>query len=152
MAKHVRQQIRKAALAELQGLATTGDRVFEGRVYPLAKAQLPGLCVYTPAEGSAHDDSSMGAPLETMRDVTLMVHGLVAISDRIEDELDDIALEVEIALDALALVGNLAKIYHGIQGTVTTLSGEDADQPHGAIELEFLYTYRTRAGTPDIAR
>jgi hypothetical protein len=87
-----------------------------------------------------------------MRDLVLVVHGLVAISDRIEDELDDIALEVEIAIDTLAEIGNLAKIYHGIQRTTTTLDGEDSDQPHGAIEMEFLYTYRTRAGTPDIAR
>jgi hypothetical protein len=148
MDKHVRQQIREATIAALQGLATTGDRVYPGRVYPLAKAQLPGLCVYTPQEDSAREES----PNETMRNVVLVVHGLVAISDRIEDELDDIALEVEIAVDGLAEVGDLAKIYHGIQGTTTTLSGEDADQPHGAIEMEFLYTYRTRSGTPDIAR
>ncbi len=148
MAKHVRQQIRKAVLAELQGLATTGNRVYEGRVYPLAKAQLPGLCVYTPQEDSAREES----PNESMRDLVLVVHGLVAISDRIEDELDEIALEVEIAVDGLAEAGNLAKIYHGIQRTTTTLTGEDADQPHGAIEMEFQYTYRTRAGTPDIAR
>ncbi len=148
MADHVRKQIRKAAIAELQGLATTGARVFESRVYPLAKAKLPGLCIYTPTESSGREDS----PSESMRDVTLMVHGLVAITDRLEDELDDIALEVEQALDGLGEVGGLAKIYHGIQGTITTLSGEEADQPHGAIELEFLYTYRTRAGSPDIAR
>ncbi|KKL76515.1 hypothetical protein LCGC14_2044150, partial [marine sediment metagenome] len=80
------------------------------------------------------------------------IHGLVAISDKLEDELDDIALEVEIALDSLADIDGLAKIYHGIQGTVTNLAGEDIDKPHGAIDLEFLYTYRTRAGTPDIAR
>jgi len=148
MAKHVRQQIRKAAIAALQGLATTDSRVFESRVYPLTKAKLPGLCIYTPTEGSAREDS----PTESMRDVTLMVHGLVAISDRLEDELDDIAFEVETALDELDLVGDLAKIYHGIQETTTTMSGEDADQPHGAIDLEFLYTYRTRKGTPGIAR
>ncbi len=148
MANHVRQQIRKAVIAELQGLATTGSRVYEGRVYPLAKAQLPGLCVYTPQEDSAREES----PNETMRDLAVVVYGLVQISDRIEDELDDIALEVEIAIDGLARIENLAKIYHGIQRTTTTLAGEDTDTPHGAIEMEFLYTYRTRAGTPDIAR
>lgn len=148
MAKHVRQQIRKAAIAALQGLATTGDRVFESRVYPLSKAKLPGLCIYTPTESSGREES----PTESMRDVNLMVHGLVAITERLEDELDDIALEVEKALDELGEINGLAKIYHGIQGTVTTMSGEDDSQPHGAIELEFLYTYRTRSGSPDIPR
>ena len=148
MAKHVRQQIRKAAIAALQELATTGSRVFESRVYPLSQAKLPGLCIYTPTESSGREDS----PTESMRDVTLMVHGLVAISDKLEDEMDDIALEVEMALDELGDVNGLTKIYHGIQGTVTTMSGEEDAKPHGAIDLEFLYTYRTRSGSPDISR
>lgn len=148
MADHVRKQIRKAAIAGLQGLATTGSRVYESRVYPLAAAQLPGLCVFTPTEDSGREDS----PNESMRDMILMVHGLVAISDKLEDELDDIALEVEIALDGLAEMGGLAKIYHGIQGTVTTLAGEEIEKPHGAIDLEFLYTYRTRTESPDVSR
>ncbi len=148
MADHLRKQIRKAAIVGLQGLATTGSRIFESRVYPLDRAKLPGLLVYTPAETSGREDS----PDESMRDVTLMVHGLVAVTDKLEDELDDIALEVEIALDGLAELAGLAKIYHGIQGTLTTLAGEDVDKPHGAIELEFLYTYRTRTGEPNIPR
>ena len=145
MSDHVRKQIRKAAIAALTDLATTGSRIYPGRVYPLAKAQLPGLLVFTPAEQSGREDSAT----DSMRDVNLTVTGLVRISENIEDELDDIALEVEQALDALGLAG-IAKIYHGIQSTLTELSGEDVDQPHGAIALEFLYTYRTRTGSPDI--
>lgn len=147
MGDHVRKQIRNAAKAALQGLATTGDRVYVSRVYPLDAAKLPGLLLFTPAEDSGREDS----PTESMRDMTLQVHGIVAISSNLEDELDDIAMEVEQALDTLGLAG-LAKIYHGIQGTVSTLAGEDVDKPHGAIAMEFLYTYRTAAGSPDIAR
>lgn len=146
MAKHVRTQIRKAAVQVLMGLGTTGDRVYESRIYPLAKAKMPGLCVYTVVEDSAREDS----PTDSMRDVTLEVVGYAAISSNMEDELDDIALEVEIALDGLGLAG-LAKIYHGIQGTTTALSDEEAAKPHGAIRLEFLYTYRTASGSPDVA-
>lgn len=147
MSEHVRKQIRKAAVAALQGLATTGDRVFESRVYPIDRAKMPGLLVYTTTEDSAREDS----PTESMRDLILIVYGVVRISDKIEDELDDIALEVEIALDGLGLAG-LAKIYGGIQGTVSTMEVDDADKPHGAIAMEFLYTYRTAAGAPDVAR
>lgn len=147
MTDHVRKQIRNAAKEALIGLGTTGERVFVSRVYPLDKAKLPGLLIFTPGEDSGREDS----PTELMRDMTLQVHGIVRISTSIEDELDDIALEVEKALDALGLVSGLAKIYHGIQGTVSTLAGEDNDQPHGAIAMEFLYTYRTATGAPDIA-
>jgi len=146
MTDHVRKQIRKAAVAALMDLPTTGARVFESRVYPLAEAQLPGLLVYTTVEDSGREDSAT----ESMRDVTLLVQGVVRISDRIEDELDDLALEVEKALDALA-EGGLAKIYHGIQGTASDLAGEDVNKPHGTIALEFMYTYRTAKGAPDIA-
>ena len=147
MSNHVRKQIRNAVKGALQGLATTGDRVFVSRVYPLDQAKLPGLLVFTPGEDSGREDS----PTESMRDVTLQVHGVVRISSNLEDELDDIAFEVEQALDALGDAG-FAKIYHGIQGTISTLAGEDVDQPHGAIAMEFLYTYRTAAGSPDVAR
>jgi len=146
MSEHVRKQIRNAAKGALQGLATTGDRVYVSRVYPLDRAKLPGLLIFTPAEASGREDS----PTDLMRDMTLQIHGIARISSNMEDELDDIALEVETALDALGLAG-LAKIYHGIQATVSTLEGEDADQPHGAIAMEFLYTYRTVTGAPDVA-
>jgi len=146
MSEHVRKQIRNAAKGALQGLATTGDRVFVSRVYPLDSAKLPGLLIFTPSEDSGREDS----PTDLMRDMTLQVHGVVKISENLEDELDDIALEVEVALDTLALAG-LAKIYHGIQGTASTLAGEDVDKPHGAIAMEFLYTYRTVTGSPDVA-
>ncbi len=146
MSDHVRKQIRNAAKGALQGLGTTGDRVFVSRVYPLVSAKLPGLLLFTPAEDSAREDS----PTDSMRDVTLQVHGVVRISENLEDELDDIALEVEQALDALG-TADLAKIYHGIQGTVSTLEGGELDKPHGAIAMEFLYTYRTVSGAPDVA-
>ncbi len=151
MSDHVRKQIRKAAAAALIGLATTGSRVYESRVYPLNRAKLPGLLVFTTTEDSGHDDSAMG-DMELMRDVALQVHGVVRISENLEDEMDDIALEVERALDDLGTMDGLVKIYHGIQGTISTLAGEEVSKPHGAIALEFLYTYRTREGSPDIAR
>jgi hypothetical protein len=86
---------------------------------------------------------------ETLRVITLQVHGIVAISGNLEDEMDDIALEVEAALDNLGNA-DIAKNYHGIQGTITTLAGEEAEKPHGAIAMEFLYTVHTASGAPDV--
>ncbi len=147
MAEHVRTQIRKAVIEALQGRGTTEDRVFNSRSYPLSSEQLPGLCVYTLIEDSARDNS----PTDSMRDLGLMVQGYAAQSENIEDELDGIALEVEKTLDELGLVEGLAKIYAGIQGTAITIVTEDTNKPHGAIAMEFLYTYRTRSGAPDVA-
>ena len=146
MTDHVRKQIRDAAITVLTGLTTTGSRVYASRVYPLTKAKLPGLLVYTPLEDSARVDS----PRDSMRDMQLHVHGIVAITTNLEDEMDKIAFEVEEALDGLGHA-DLAKIYHGIRGTISTLSDEEAAKPHGAIAMEFLYTYRTTTGYPGVA-
>lgn len=151
MADHVRKQIRSAVVTALTGLATTGSRVYPSRVYPLAKAKLPGLLVYTPDEGSARENTSMGEVPELMRDLIVQVHGIVRISANLEDEMDDLAQEVEVALDTLDDISGLVKNYHGLQGTISTLSAEEADHPYGAIALEFLYTYRTASGQPDIS-
>ncbi|MEY2654030.1 MAG: hypothetical protein RLZZ524_1058, partial [Pseudomonadota bacterium] len=52
MANHLRQQIREAVAGAVTGLTTTGARVYQGRVYPLEDAQLPGLTVSSLAEVS----------------------------------------------------------------------------------------------------
>jgi hypothetical protein len=43
---HLRKQIRDNVVTALTGLSTTGSRVYGSRVYPMAAANLPGLCVY----------------------------------------------------------------------------------------------------------
>lgn len=149
MSEHVRKQIRNAVKEALQGLGSTGDRVFISRVYPLTQAKLPGILIFTPAEDSGREDTAMGVVPEILRVITLQVHGIVAITGNLEDEMDDIALEVEAALDNLG-DADIAKNYHGIQGTITTLSGEEAEKPHGAIAMEFLYTVHTASGAPDV--
>jgi len=47
---HLRKQIRDNVVTVLTGLSTTGSRVYASRVYPMAAANLPGLCVYTKSE------------------------------------------------------------------------------------------------------
>ena len=50
MALHVRTQLRHAAVELLDGLPTTGDRVYRGRRRPLANDHAPSLLVYTDDE------------------------------------------------------------------------------------------------------
>ena len=52
MADHVREQIRSRIVTNCTGLASTGSRVFESRIYPLESSELPGLLVYTISEES----------------------------------------------------------------------------------------------------
>ncbi len=147
MADHVRKQIRRKVVDALQGLPLTEDRVYQSRLYPLQQGNLPGLLVFTLTEESAREES----PTDSMRDLALIVQGVAALNDELDDVLDDIALQVETAIDNAGLLNGLAKIYGGIQSTVITLEAEDVAKQHGAIAMEFLYTYRTRSGQPDVA-
>ena len=47
---HLRKQIRDNFVTALTSLSTTGSRVYASRVYPMAAANLPGLCVYAKSE------------------------------------------------------------------------------------------------------
>lgn len=147
MTKHVRKQIRDRITEALINLPTTEDRVFSGRVYPLQSQKTPGLLIYTLREDSAREDS----PTDSMRDLGVIVEGVRFIDNDLEDELDNIALQVEKAVDALGTMDGLVKIYAGIQSTEVKFTGEDTKKPCGAITMEFLYTYRTRSGAPETA-
>jgi hypothetical protein len=61
MANHVRQQIRERVATTLTGLTTTGSKVYQSRVYPLAANNLPGLLVFTNSETSEPDQMGRAA-------------------------------------------------------------------------------------------
>ena len=67
MANHIRRQIRERAGTVLTGLTTTGNNVFETRIYPLENTNLPALlepvnfsCIFF---SSSYLSSSDGIPL-----------------------------------------------------------------------------------------
>ena len=49
---HVRKQIREAVKTKVTGLTTTGNNVFETRIYNLKPSNLPAIIVSTPDETS----------------------------------------------------------------------------------------------------
>lgn len=147
MAKHVRKQIRDRITDALVAIDLFNGNVFQSRVYPLQQENLPGLLVYTLQEDSAREES----PTDSMRDLAIVVQGVAAESADLDDVLDQIALEVEKTIDGLGELDGLAKNYLGIQSTLFTYVGEDVKIPHGAIAMEFVYTYRTASGSPDVA-
>ena len=147
MANHLRRQIRERAASTLTGLATTGSNVFQSRVYPLAQAALPGLTLYTNAESVAI--GAMGATRTVTRDLELIVEGYAAASSNLEDTLDQIGKEVEVAmagdigLNSLALDSYLSRVE-------TSFSGE-GEKPGGVIRHTYAVVYRNAENAPDAA-
>lgn len=135
---HGRKQIRDALITQLTGLATTGARVYADRVEGLPQAELPALIVRT-----------VGEERDTARDT---FHGTeiprrlsIGIAARIltggDDALDQIALEVETALESNpTLSGKLLTLrYLGAQ----LQRSSDGDRDHALLILNYEAQYST---------
>ena len=146
MANHVRRQIRDAVATALTGLATTGTRVFPSRTQVLQDANLPGLRVYTQQEDVLI--GSIDASRLQERTLTLLVEGVAKVNDTLDDTLDQIAKEVEVALDAAQGAGG-AK-YLQLTNTDIEMNAE-GEQDTGTVRLTYEVLYITATGAPDVA-
>jgi hypothetical protein len=147
MAAHIRQQAREAIGTALTGLTTTGSRVFLSRVYPLETTDLPGLLVYT--GGETVTVSTIHGPAVLERTLSVRVVGVARALADLDDTLDGIVKEVEIAIAGMSWTG----IASGIALTSIDepeLSG-NSERPTGQVTLNFDVSYYTTASAPDVA-
>ena len=84
---HLRKQIRDNVVTALTGLSTTGSRVYTSRVYPMAAANLPGLCVY--AKSEEVETTTVTRPRTQVRTLTLSVEGFAVATSGLDNTLDD---------------------------------------------------------------
>ena len=145
MADHVRQQIRERIATTVSGLSTTGSRVYQSRIYPLATADLPGLLIYSISEDSEID--MMGSGMN--RNLSISIEGYVRSATELDDKIDDICKEVEVAMAGDVTLNNLAK--NSFLGNTNISYSADGDQPMGGVTLTYLVQYRTASDAPDVA-
>ena len=142
---HARQQIRGAAATALTGLATTGSNVFKSRVHELAQDELDALRIYTRNEPDV-ETLQLTDPAEQRRDLELVVEGVTRATDDMDDTLDDIAEEVEVALAADITLGGLVHSVY-IDSTEIEMSAE-GDQPVGVVRMTFAVDYTVNSNAP----
>ena len=147
MANHLRRQIRERAATTLTGLTTTGSNVFQSRVYPMESAGLPGLCIYTTDE--AIEMQSMGGTRNVSRDLTLIVEGYATDSANVDDTLDQIGKEVEVAMSGDITLNDLAQDSY-LSSVEITLSG-DGSTGIGKITHSYTVVYQNAENAPDAA-
>ncbi len=136
---HARKQIRDAAVAQLTGLVTTGANVFPGQVYDVDPAFLPCLLIYTRHERVGYESEQH--PRDQRRKLTLEIRGRAPVTSLLEDTLDQIATEVEIAMDKSVDLGGLVS---DLVLTDTSLSVDLISvPPHGDATLTYEVTYST---------
>jgi hypothetical protein len=147
MANHLRRQIRERAATTLTGLTTTGSNVFQSRVYPMESAGLPGLCIYTTEE--TVEMQSMGGTRNVSRDLTLIIEGYATDSANVDDTLDQIGKEIEIAMSGDITLNDLAQDSY-LSSVEITLSG-DGSTGIGKITHSYLVVYQNAENAPDAA-
>ena len=145
---HLRQQIREYVGGTLvSGLTTTGTKVYQSRLYPMADDNLPGLLVYTTTEESEPD--VMGSTRNMDRAMNLVIEGFAKTATNLDDKLDTIADEVETAMAGSPTINSLAK-NSWLASTEIALMGE-GETPVGVITMIYSVIYRTQDSSPDTA-
>lgn len=143
---HVRQQIREAAASVLTGLATSGTRVFQNRLRPLADSDLPCLLVNTDDEQIESLGISAYSPQERVLD--LMVRAVAKQSGTLDDTLDTLLYEVEVAL-ANHTLGGLVKSL--MLESIKIEMNDELEKPVGVASAHYKATYYAATGIPGTA-
>lgn len=146
MAAHLRKQIRDAAAAALTGLSTSGARVYESRTHEMQDTNLPGLRIYTNNEEA--QISSLGFSRVIERDVDLVVEACSKKSSGLDDELDLMIQEVEVALAANQGIGGAKWVQ--LRSIEIEMEGE-AEQEVGIARMTFAVRYYAALNAPDVA-
>lgn len=145
MANHLRRQIRERVATMLTGLSTTGSNVFQSHVYPLENADLPALCIYTQDEEI--EVGAMGDPRVCHSTMTLIVDGYAQTSSNLDDQLDQIGKEVQVAMAGDIDINNLVKDSY-LSSVDISYSGEGTS-PIGIIRHNYSVLYRYAENAPD---
>lgn len=145
MAYHLHRQIREAIETTLTGLATSGARVYANRLMPMADANLPGLRIFADEESAAA--LSIHAPYKAERQLTVVVECCAKHATILDDTLDQMSKEVEVALAAGITVGgsNLPVVYEGM-----SFDDDLTDKPVGLKRLRFSIEYAAMSNAPDV--
>jgi hypothetical protein len=143
---HVRRQLREAVAEALTGLATTGPRVYQSRVYPLQGGELPGLLVY--AQEETAEALTIHQPPIIERRVELRIEGIAAAAADLDDALDQMAQEIETALAGGVWIG--AQSIDLMYGGCSIEFDGEAARPHGVISLRYVASIASAANTPDV--
>jgi hypothetical protein len=148
MANHLRRQIREAIGTAVTGLTTTTTNVFQSRVYPAETSKLPCLLIFTRSE--TMEPETIHAPRSLSRVLTVEVNSVTKATADLDDSLDQICKEVEIALAApsavLALSDDIV-----LKSTEIEMAGTQ-EKPVGVARMVYDVSYHSLETTPDVAQ
>lgn len=131
--KHLRTQIRCAVAKALDGLLTTGERVFVSRVYPLESAALPGIIIAIESD-QANEDIAGWSQLK------LIIKVYAKATAHLDDVLDQVEMEVRKVLAENKTLNGLVKDTAWLHTRIQLENG--GEWPIGMAEIIFKIDYR----------
>lgn len=145
MADHYRSALRSAITSRLTGLATSQDRIFPNRIYPLQGDDLPGITLRI--QEPEITVSTIHGPAVYERKASVMVRCYAAFVTDLDAALDAMNKEVEVALaTAVTVAGKSVELsLRGIQ-----VEAVQADKPVGMVEMTYETVVYTHANAPDV--
>lgn len=147
---HVRAQIRKVIAELMRSTQTAGGNVFPSRMFSLDETELPSISVYTTDDANIETvqrtELTKLGPL-MYRLLPVIIEGHALMDERIDDILDDIAVEIEKAMAMPVMVAG-KEISTQLISTQTTFSGE-GDEQVGVLRLIYSVSYSAKETTPD---
>lgn len=149
MTQHIRQQLREAFAAQVTGLTTSGGRVYQSRIRNMAAADLPGLRVYSENE-QIQDDDILAVPYLQHRTITVRCEAVAKATANLDDMLDTMCKEVEVAISANSMLGGLAKLHCSLSGTDIEMD-DRSEQPAGKAVMTWKVVALTMSNAPDVA-
>jgi len=144
---HARQQIRESVATIVGSLTTTGTNVFQSRVYNVQETELPCLLIYTTDE-EVSGPQSIASPRRIERVLELVIEGKARASATLDDTLDDIAAEVEVAMGADPTLN--VNAVDSLLSSVAIEYSADAEQPVGSIVMRYSVAYITTENNPSV--
>jgi|1_EtaG_2_1085319.scaffolds.fasta_scaffold08422_4 hypothetical protein len=139
MANHLRRQIRDYVAGSIvDSLTTTGARVQQTPIYPLATESLPGLAIFIETE-DVEVVTQHATNRELNRSMILVIEGVVLMASTILNSLDLISKEVEEAMAGNRTINSLARD-SVLQSTDFRFEPE-AHIPVGIVRLNYSVEY-----------
>ena len=144
MADHVRKQLREAIATLVTSLTTTGTRVYQNRVYPLQTSELSCLVITT--DGDQVENLSIHNPVLQRRETRVRIEAYARATATLDDTLDLICKEVEIAIAGASTSLVKGLMYNGCQIDIEAIG----DQPVGKASMIFSKDLYTVSNAPDV--
>ena len=142
---HRRGVIRDAVIDQLKGKTAAGDNIYGNRAKPLFDQFLPAILVYAKQENILEDNIDGYTSLK--RDLEIAIEGVILGDNEFDQKLDNIAGQIELALDGFEIPKRRADIIK-LKSTEIDYSIEGS-KIYGAVRLLYSVIYFTEVVQPD---